>query len=435
MLLRKIAFFGTFGHSRYVYAGSLHQIDGMPRSAGTGVDAVTEVYERTGNKGNMIHGEAPMRLLQVDRSGSCCVSVEALDHDSAWSAERIAEELSARFDVVVYSTANAVRPSVDPGCTAEVLDHLRCQFVVLGMGMQNPLPTKTAGLHPNLIALLEVCNRKSAVFGVRGIETETWLRNVGFDRAKALGCPSLFVYPKNVLGISPPDPAKVRAATTAGHLYGRVPRSTALVKLFEKFEAHYVMQEEIPILKAQGLLADDPDIYNDATGELRRATIVNVLEHVHRCKMPFASYRWFQDPNAWRAFASRFDFYLGDRLHGGVVALQTGVPALMMAEDRRVTEIADFFAIPRVSVRDTRGASLRDILAERLNAQSIAAMKEVYVQRFREFEATFKALDLPLTVSIGAAGAGRVAPPFVQPIFPQPTTWRRVKDWISDAIG
>lgn len=432
--MRKIAFFGTFGHSRYVYSGAMHQVDGMPRSAGTNVGAAVELYERTGNKGNMIHGEAPTRILEADRSASCCVSVEALDNESRWSAERIADELSARFDLVVYSTANAVRPNVDPGCTAEVLARLRCPFVVLGMGMQQSLPATTDGLHPNLVSLLDVCNRKAAVFGVRGTETESWLRAVGFDKAKALGCPSLFVYPRNILGITAPDPARVRAAVTAGYIYGRVPRSTALVKLFDQFEAHYVMQEEVPILKANGLLPDDPDLYNDATGTLRKETIANVLEHVHRCRMPFASYRWFQDPNAWRAFVSRFDFYLGDRLHGGVVALQTGVPALLMAEDQRVSEIADFFAIPKVSSSETRGEVLREILAERLNAQSIAAMKEVYAHRFREFEATFKAIGAPLTVSLGTAATSDAERPFVQTVFPRPTAWRRIKDRLADAI-
>jgi hypothetical protein len=433
--MQKVAFFGTFGHSRYVYDGSLHQIDGMPRGAGTGVGAVTELYERTGNKGNMIHGEAPMRILQVDRSRSCCVSVEALDNDSGWSPARIAEALSARFDMVVYSTANAIRPKVNPGRTAEVLDQLRCPFVVLGMGMQSPLSVTTPGLHPNLIALLEVCNRKAAIFGVRGKETETWLRSVGFDSARALGCPSLYVYPKNVLAMSPPDPTRVRSAVTAGYIYGRVPRSTALVKIFKDFEAHYVMQEEVPILKEQGLLPEDPDIYNEATGELRKETIANVLEHVHRCSMPFASYRWFQEPSAWRAFASHFDFYLGDRLHGGVVALQSGVPALLMAEDQRVNEIADFFEIPKVSCREVGSANIRELLSGRLDAKSICRMKDTYAQRFREFEATFKTIDLPLTVSLPAMAGERVAPTFIQPRFAQPTAWRRVKDWLSDAIG
>jgi hypothetical protein len=238
-----------------------------------------------------------------------------------------------------------------------------------------------------------------------------------------------------MLEMTAPDPSKVRSAITAGYIYGRVPRSTALVKLFENFEAHYVMQEEIPILREKGLLGDDPDLYNDATGELRKETIANVLEHVHRGRMPFASYRWFQHPDAWRSFASRFDFYLGDRLHGGVVALQTGVPALMMAEDQRVTEIADFFGIPRISAREARDGSLREILAERLNGQSIAAMKELYAQRFREFEAAFRTIGVPLSVSAGFSAAARGEPRFLQPAFPQPGRWRLVKDWLSDAIG
>ena len=434
--MRKIAFFGTFSHSRYVYTGSLEEIDGMPRSPGTDYNAIMELYERTGNKGNMIHGEAPGRIFQMDRGASCYVSVEALDNDLNWDAQRIADELSKRFDLVVYSTANAVRPNVDPGCTAEVLDRLRCQFVVLGMGMQNDLPTNTESLHPNLVSLLGVCNRKASVFGVRGHKTESWLRSVGFDRAVALGCPSMFVYPKNILGIQAPDPLKVKAASTAGYIHGRVPRSTFLVKLFEGFDTHYVMQEEMPILKSLGLLGDDPDLYNDATGEIRKETIANVLEHVHRRKMPFSSYRWFQDPNAWRMFVSLTDFYLGDRLHGGVAALQTGVPALLLSEDQRVSEIADFFAIPKLTVEEGRDHSLQEILSTRLNAGSLSAMKELYLQRFRNFENTFKSVDIPLAITKSMNGvATESRPAFLQPNFPSPGIVRRFKDWAAELIS
>lgn len=432
--MRKIAYFGTYGNSHYTYSGSMPNCDGMPRSAGTNLEAVMELYERTGNKGNMIHGEAPTRIFHADRGGSCYVSVEALDNESKWSAQQIADELSSRFDLVVYSTANAVRPNVNPGCTAEVLDRLRCEFVVLGMGMQNPLPPSTEGLHPNLLALLGVCNRKASVFGVRGDATEAWLKSVGFDRAKALGCPSFFVYPKNILSLVAPDPAKVKSAVTAGYIYGKVPRSSALVRLFDGFDAHYVMQEEVPILMQQGLLGDDPYLYNDATGELHKETIENVLEHVHRRKMPFSSYRWFQSPDAWRAFVSGFDFYLGDRLHGGVAALQTGVPALMMVEDQRVAEIADFFALPRFSINEVRQDSLREIVAERLNGQAVSMMKEAYLQRLVEFESTFKAMGLSLEPSISFAAASRGAGAYVQPSFPRPTVMRRAKDLVSELL-
>lgn len=396
--MRKIAFFGIFGHSRYTYSEAMHRCDAMPRSSGTGLKNLLELYEVTDNKGNMIHGEAPARMLQSDREKSCYVSVHALV-ESGWSAKRISEELNARFDLVVFSTANAIRPNLDPGCTAEVLDGLRTDFIVLGMGMQNPLPQATDSLHPNLIQLLEICNRKAKIFGVRGLETRDWLRSVGFTHATALGCPSMYVYPKNILGISAPDPARVTSAITGGYINGRVPRSSAIIQLFKGFNAHYVMQEEMASWKQQGFLDAVHDIYNDATGEICRDTVNRILKEIHDEDMPFSSYRWFQDPNAWRMFASRFDIYLGDRLHGGIAALQAGVPAIMLAEDRRVIEIADFFNIPRISIQDAESTPLIDIIADRLSATRIDAFKTTYLERFREFETTFKEAGIPLTVS------------------------------------
>jgi len=420
MFMRKIAFFGIFGHSRYTYSGALHQCDAMPRSSGTKLENLLELYQVTGNKGNMLHGEAPARILESDREGSCYVSVQALV-ESGWSPEKIGEELSTRFDLVVYSTANAIRPNLDPGCTAKVLDALRTDFVVLGMGLQNPLPQTTAPLHPRLIELLEVSNRKATIFGVRGPETESWLKSVGFDRAKALGCPSMYVYPENIQAISAPNPNRVTSAITGGYIHGRVPRSSAIILLFRGFNAHYVMQEAMDIWKTQGLLSSDQQIYNDATGEVRRDVVNRLLEDIHDEKMPFASYRWFQDPNAWRVFASRFDFYLGDRLHGGVTALQAGVPAIIMAEDRRVIELTDFFSIPKISIREAESMPLREIIAEKLTAASIDAFKETYLERFHEFEATFREADIPLTVCRN--GTQRTAIP-QPPVFP--TTRRKL---------
>ncbi len=368
----------------------------MPRGTGSKLENLLELYEVTGNKGNMIHGEAPARIFESDRKNSCYVSVQALV-ESGWSPERISEELNARFDLVVFSTANAIRPNLDPGCTAKVLDMLSTNFIVVGMGMQNPLPPTTDSLHPNLIELLDVCNRKARVFWVRGLETEGWLKTVGFDRAKALGCPSMYVYPQNTLGISAPDPAKVASAVTAGYIQGRVPRSSAIIWLFKDFDAHYVMQEEMAIWNMQGLLDPNQNIYNDATGEVHREILNSVLETIHDEKMPFSSYRWFQDPNMWRVFSSGFDFYLGDRLHGGIVALQAGVPAIMMADDRRVTEIADFFGIPKVSVREAESMPLREIISEKLSPARLDIFKEAYFERVSLLEKTLMDVDISLT--------------------------------------
>lgn len=409
--------------------------DGMPRAAGSNLESVLELYEETDNKGNMIHGEAPTRIIQCDRSRSCFFSAKQLIVDDQWAAERIADDLNRHFDLVVYSTANAIRPNFDPGTsTVQLLDALKCDFIVLGMGLQSALPATTQQLHPNLASLLTVCDKKSLLFGVRGLETQQWLHAAGFGNARALGCPSLYVYPRNVLAVPAPDASKVRRAVTGGHIHGRVPRSTVLTSLFRGFEAHYVMQEEIPILIRKRLLEDAQDIYNDATGELNRSLLVPVLEHIHRCSLPFASYRWFQDPNAWRSFAAQHDFYLGDRLHGGVVALQCGVPAVMIAEDRRVAEIADFFGIPKLSLQAAKDVPLLDIVDTLLSAPNIGAMKETYSQRLREFVSAFRAIDIKLGVSTDLPSEAHVVGTPLRSL-PPPGMLRRVKDRIAQLLS
>ncbi|MDT8426998.1 MAG: polysaccharide pyruvyl transferase family protein [Methyloprofundus sp.] len=397
--MRKIAFFGITGHTRYTYADTMHHSDAMPRSSGTGITNVLELYEETGNKGNMLHGEAPTRIFQMDRSGSCYVSAKSLIVDLAWSTDQVAAELSKKFDLVVFSTANMIRPDFDPGGTAAILEALSIEFVVLGMGMQSPLPASTDSLHPGLIALLDVCNKKANVFGVRGFATEKWLKSVGFDNAKALGCPSLYVYPQNILNIQAPDPHIIKSALTGGYISARTPRSQAIINLFKDANAHYVMQDEIDALSSLTELNEAPYLYNDASGELNKDLMESMLEKIHYKAMPFTSYRWFQDPNAWRLFASQCDVFIGDRLHGGVAALQSGVPAILISEDQRVTEVATFNGIPTVSTEEIKGMPLADVVDKHLSAENIQYFKETYFNRFQNFQDTFKNMDITLTVS------------------------------------
>jgi len=411
----RVAFFGTYANTRYPYSGELAFCDGMPRAAGSGLASVLELYDETGNKGNMIHGEAPSRIIDCDRAHSAYVTVKGMV-EHGWDAARISECLSRNFDLVVYSTANALRPGVDPGCTAEVLEQLSCDFVVLGMGIQNPLPDTTDCLHPGMVRLLDVCSRKARVFGVRGSDTERWLQARGYVGAKALGCPSMFVYPFNLLGLNAPDPASIRNTMTAGYIYGQVPRAMALLKAFEGERVHYVVQEEVALLKDQGLLEDRADLYNDATAEVNRDVLDAVLSRIHARKVSFASYRWFQDPNAWRMFASGCDAFIGDRLHGGVASMQAGTPALLIAEDLRVRELVDFFGIPALTVAEMKGLQLPELIAGFLTARHLERFKDVFLMRAAAFATCFRDLGIPVNFEL--CRPPRALAPFVAPPVP-----------------
>lgn len=84
---------------------------------------------------------------------------------------------------------------------AEIVERMKTNLIVLGIGMQQPLAHSDRAVDPDTLRLLHLFNEKAQVFGVRGAETEDWLHRTKIDWAWALGCPSL--YPSTFTGLPP----------------------------------------------------------------------------------------------------------------------------------------------------------------------------------------------------------------------------------------
>jgi Polysaccharide pyruvyl transferase len=61
-------------------------------------------------------------------------------------------------------------------------------------------------------------------------------------------------------------------------------------------------------------------------------------------------------------FLQRFDFVVGTRFHGAMLALQAGVPAAVIAHDSRTYEMCTTMGVPVRSAEDVEGP----LTAERL---------------------------------------------------------------------
>ena len=60
----------------------------------------------------------------------------------------------------------------------------------------------------------------------------------------------------------------------------------------------------------------------------------------------------FFDAAVWMEHYRRFDFVVGTRIHGVMLALQAGVPALCIAHDSRTLELCETMKVPHVLARD-----------------------------------------------------------------------------------
>lgn len=357
----------------------------MPRPARTSLRNIETNVSLTENTGNMLIGESLGRILELDRLRSCRLNLTRL-LALGWSAEHIRDEIHKHFDLVVFLMANAIREDFDLGDLADAVSALETDFMVFGIGMQDSLPPTLSTLPEGSQRLLHLFDKKALIFGVRGKETENWLHKVGLNRAKALGCPSLYVYPQNLLAVAPPSESSTATAIASGHLTNPSPRSRKLISLFRDTKSHYIMQDEL--LAVARACKGDERLYNDATGRVRTELCKPVLERILGSKIPFDNFWYFQNLDAWRVFCAQADFYLGDRFHGGIVAMQAGIPSIFIWNDQRARELTDFFALPNICVSDIGDAQAHDLADHLLTTQAFTEFRATYRQRLAIFERT-----------------------------------------------
>lgn len=369
--------------THYPYAGELPLTDSVPRSANTGPEALRSNLDLTGNKGNMAIGEALGRIFAIDRQRSAYLNLPDL-LAAGWDADRICTSIRRHFDLVVFGMANALRPSYDFTPLADIVGGLDTPYLVLGLGLQRPLPARKDTLPPATWRFLDTANRKAALLGVRGEETQNWLQALGYANTRLLGCPSLYLYPGNFLAIEPPRLEASTQVITAGHLDQPQPRNRILCNLFRESPGWYVMQSEIEFLLKTSRTSRD--FMNDATGRADTNLCQRAFAAGLGMTPPFAGYWMFHNMDAWRVFCAQGAYYLGDRLHGGIVALQAGVPSIILWNDLRVREMTAFCALPNVDIMKVGAARPADLVADLLSTSRLRAFKDTFRERLVHFD-------------------------------------------------
>ncbi|WP_262689755.1 polysaccharide pyruvyl transferase family protein [Kordiimonas aestuarii] len=393
----------------------------LPLSAARSIaDLKAEIAATTLNVGNIVHNEAVAKSFEVDRAKSCLSSIEHLYFtECGGRTADFASCLTANFDAVVFSYANLIAPPLQGRADAqerhmarlcEVVEALPIPLYVFGMGMQEAL-TDASPLVPSMRELLKLIDKKAEIFGVRGAETEAFLHGMGCVHAVALGCPSLYVYPENILKIAPLKARKKHKVLTAGylglrHLTGyQAERVDFLRALASRYRVNYVFQNDI---YSYHELGDLPGIYDDATGECDKAAIAAYMQAYGQEPIDFDGMWHFRDARSWRQFAAMHDFYFGDRFHGGVVALQASRPALFVYKDLRVRELTNHFAIPNVALAEVTPETMPELLRAAFSAERTERFREQYAARLGDYH--FRCRDAGL-MPRGAHPVGAVAKP------------------------
>lgn len=388
---------------------SLPHLLGVQPSVTDSLRGLLVTHKLTGNRGNIIHAEAPAKTFSKSAQGSAYGNIAVLQKHLGM---RYAQAIADNYDLIIISMANFIRPDHDGSTLVKALRALddRVPFIVLGCGLQGS--HSLSDMMPGNRDLIAHFNKHALVFGVRGEKTANWLSENGFRNASILGCPSLYAYPHSIMkidGTAAREKGPAADVMTAGHLSmhrGRiVPRGIELVKAFSIIKAAYVLQDEF---LTYGDLSANSGLYIEGPSEVLADPVNEWLSKKAKIDVGFYRYYYFNEASAWRQASLRHDVFIGDRFHGGVAALQAGQPAIFLTHDNRVSELTSYFGLPNLTTEEFVKRGLADTLEEFLSPEKTDAMKALYKRRYAEY---FKALaPFGLKPDIAPEAIGLAAP-------------------------
>lgn len=198
-------------------------------------------------------------------------------------------------------------------------------------------------LNPELIKFLKFLSNNSNKIGIRGYFTEEILSNLNIKNTTVIGCPSYYEMGKDRI---------IRKNVN-------IQKPKILLSSFfcnEFLTNNYQVMQDLQEKKIIKAIA-----FNDFEEDIE-------LDDFKKMKQK--QFKIFSDIQSWKNFVSNFDFTIGYRLHGSILSINAGVPAVCCNGDSRAREMCEFLKIPynpSIGVKDDVIKILEEIDCDKIN--------------------------------------------------------------------
>ena len=219
---------------------------------------------------------------------------------------------------------------------------IKIPIVLMGLGTDMSLNENSKDFVRNLSKPMKKFYRTLAdmtpSISVRGYFTQEILNLAGIKNTVVTGCPSYYVN-----GTSNPEIIKkqyrddFKINFNTNHSYNEI---------FKKFvnngNAYFTIQTET-------MLMELADYQNEIPKNILQAIAKEYGINEENLSKDNKRYVYFDDIENWENYIKQIDFSIGTRIHGAIIALKNGIPAVMIPNDTRTKEMADLFNIPQVA--------------------------------------------------------------------------------------
>jgi len=270
------------------------------------------------------------------------------------------------YDAAVIRGSNYLTETVDISHVLPLLKKLKGPIVPVGVGAQ-AAKYKKLEIPKGSVEAWKIIADKCETIGVRGVYSAEVFNDIGIKNIRVIGCPSFYRNLRPSIDIRPLDPANARVGLTLNkYLSADYASNATKTNRMQRALIQAVAKRPHNRLYSQGEREETLAIYE--TGEAKQQHIDSILEKfglegdgevetLIRERM-----QAFFDVDEWAADArDNVDVLVGFRLHGNVIGLHQGIPAIYFTYDSRIRELATLFAVPSIEVEDYLPINLEKI--------------------------------------------------------------------------
>jgi hypothetical protein len=335
--------------ARMFYIGAPLSV-ALPQNA-----TVADLLRLSGNNtGNLLIGNAIQRHLKAE------LTLGDLAQDLS--------EIKRKFDCVVIGASNYLCSGFDFESYASFLEAVDLPCVVIGLGAQAPSYRSRVEIPEGTRRMVKAVSKRSVSIGVRGYFSASTLIEMGIQNVRVIGCPSMFWNCKPTLSFTQrteTDNLAVAVNGSANVVRHSVDATAAkrvevdLARLSFESGYRYILQNEQEMME---IATGRGPVYGEETiRNLMKQYGVQYMwpeEFVKSVKQHMTCYA---SVDAWHADMKKFDFALGSRFHGCLIALLAGVPAQMFIHDARTREMCELMSLPHSNVANTNRVNVQEL--------------------------------------------------------------------------
>ena len=291
----------------------------LPRESGSFAE---KWHDTAGNSGNTYIMHCISKML-FDRT----LKHEEIDGVANFFDSTLPEEdvdrINAEYEYILINMQDQLRPEISYYTNTDArfkrinsfLAKINIPILCFGVGsnfINYQAPPLAKQLHGSQIDFIKILSDKSPGFSVRGEATAALMSELGIPNYSLTGCPTFLLNPKNI-----EKPKEIKKMV---------------------FNGGTVLTHDVKMLNEKGV-----EVYFACQDEREMVEYRNE----GRLKQQGMNIVYLTDFDEINEFYKDVDFTIGGRIHGCVMSLNAGTPAVNTSKDLRGMEMCGLWQMPR----------------------------------------------------------------------------------------